>query len=106
MLVHILRSNNTARPWWRADQRFDVAPDNPIWCDCCNAYSPACEAEARLHTVELPVGDFGDYGRGESYMDLLSYNDEPRWQTRCAEGYGCTIRPRRRASAHLRERSY
>lgn len=102
-MLHILRSNTTPRPWWRADQRLGLHPNDRVWCDCCNAYSPAGEAEARLHTVEMPVGDMGDY-HGHSFIDLLGYCDDARWETRCAEGHGCTVSPRRKASAHLRER--
>ena len=105
-MIHILRSNNTARPWWPADQRLDLPADQRIWCDCCNAYSPASEAEARLLTVELPIGGAGSYGEGRSFYDFLSYCDEPELQTRCASGFGCTTKPRRRASAHLRRREY
>ena len=101
--VHILRSNLTGRPWWRADQRLDMAPDRKVWCDCCNAWSPAAEAEARLLTVELPKGDWGDYqDGGQGFLDVLGYCDESRFEVRCASGHGCTVNPRRRASAHLR----
>jgi len=104
-MVHILWSNNTPRPWWRADHRWGVPGNERIWCDCCNAYSPAQETDVRLLCVELPIGDGGDYqNNGSSFFDLILCGDEPRWETRCADGFGCTIKPRRKASAHLRER--
>lgn len=100
--MHILFSNNTPRPWWPADQRLGLQPTERIWCECCNAYSPASEADARLKIVEMPIGSFGDYGDGGSFLDVMSYCDEPRMEVKCADGYGCTVKPRRRASAHLR----
>lgn len=103
-MLHILRSNNVARPWWKADEYLDLDPYEKVWCSCCNAYSIAWQADARLHMVDLPIGDFGDYGNGESFLDLLSYCDEAWVEIKCADGYGCTVNPRRRASAHLRHR--
>ena len=110
--VHILWSRADARPWWTAHQRLGIGARTPVWCDCCNAYSPAEEADARLVTVEIPVNcDLGNYQDQMHHYgpdqdrDIgfdLPY-EEPRWETRCAEGFGCTVSPRRRASRHLRE---
>lgn len=110
-IFHILITGETPRPWWPADQRWNIAPDENVWCDCCNAWSPAGEADVRLMIEEFPVGgtgyyqeqwtphgpDFEQHGFQPSYFD-------PHWQTRCAEGFGCSVKPRRRASAHLRAR--
>lgn len=111
-VLHILCTDETPRPWWPADQRWDIPGDKSIWCDCCNAYSPASETDVRLMAQELPIGCLGDYQHdwlpyGPSRpMDVgfqISYFDA-YWRTKCADGFGCTIKPRRRASAHLRER--
>lgn len=108
--VHILCDNHTARPWWRADERWGIPPNKKVWCDCCNAYGRADEVEVCIRLDEMPIlGDWGDYqyrdepdlGFGPGWQP--SYFD-PSWTTRCGKGFGCTVKPRRRASAHLRER--
>lgn len=106
--IHILRDNHIARPWWVARERFDCPADERIWCDCCNAYGMADEVEVRLWADEIPVGGAGCYQDPDALGGFNSgwsprYFD-PRWETRCGEGFGCTVSPRRRASAHLRER--
>lgn len=113
--VHILRSGRTARPWWPAHERLNIPAAQRIWCDCCNAWGYASQVDARLLSVELPVGGPGDYGPDDmerapwrrqkrlGFYDFIMYGDDARWETKCAEGYGCTVNPRRRASRHLRE---
>ena len=102
-ISHILIHQGTPRPWWRADQRWDVPPDKPVFCACCNAYSPAEETEVRLMIQEWPIGGPGNY-QGNRRKGFEPSYEEPYWAVRCGEGFGCTVSPRRRASRHLRER--
>jgi len=110
-MLHILITHETPRPWWPADQRWDIPPDEKVWCDCCNAWSPAAETDVRAMVDELPIGGPGNYQYQwtEHGPDFQPHGYEPSyydsyWKTKCADGFGCTIKPRRRASAHLRER--
>ena len=117
--IHILRDNHRSTPWWRCDEYLGVLPDKKIWCDCCNCWGRADEMEARMFTDFLPIGwekDPGDYQYGletikrydgKTYTRPYGYRPsyyDPRIETRCGEGFGCTVKPRRRASRHLRER--
>ena len=104
--VHILWSRNTPRPWWRADQRLDVASDYKVFTDCCACRVPAIDAQARLWDLEIPHGGMGDYQEklfeGMQPGFYIPYGDEPRWEIRCAPDSGCNVNPRKKCGADLR----
>ncbi len=108
--IHILRSRNEPRPWWRTDERCGLDPDHIVIADCCLCKMSASETDIRLWIAEIPLcADCGDYGYNYPWGDRACFDlpyDEARWETKCAEGFGCTVKPRRRSSRHLREGWY
>ncbi len=107
MSIHILRSRNEPRPWWRADQRFDIPSDRKIFTDCCCCNMPAELVIVRLWTLELPIGGLGDYQERKLYPEqepgfYIPYGDEPRWEVKCAPDAGCNVKLRKKCGADLR----
>lgn len=110
MSIHVLTTPGIARPWWRSDERMPDAQGRRLWTDCCCCKRPAEETDCRVVSYyDAPLGGFGQYQEaGPAGPDLGpdlptgAYYD-PDVQVRCAEGFGCTVRPRMRWGRHLRE---
>ena len=105
--IHILRDRTTKRPWWPADERLDIGPDEKVFTECCACNVRASEAVARLHLFDLPLGGPGDYQEQledwESPGFDLPYEPGNRWEIRCAPDAGCNRFPRKRCGAYLRQ---
>lgn len=119
---HILTTARLARPWWRTDERFAETAGTKVWTDCCGCKMPADQTDCRLvETWDPPAcGDLGCYqeptppwektpsGRksrsrwAKPYVPTGAYYD-PTLDVRCAEGFGCTVNPRKKAGRALRE---
>ncbi len=107
MTVHILRSRATPRPWWPMHEYCNMAADAIVIPDCCLCRMPADKVDCRLWTQEFPIGDLGNYQYGYPLLDEFDYSyEESRLETKCADGCGCNVKPRRRSSRHLREHWY
>lgn len=112
--AHLLWTPTMARPWWRTDERIPDYTGRKIWTDCCCCRQPAAETDCRITVSwEPPVGGFGCYQEEplpwatdrceiEPEPPTGSYFD-PRLEVRCAEGFGCTVNPRKKSGRHLRE---
>jgi hypothetical protein len=112
-LLHILWTPTIGRPWWRTDERCNLPANERVWTDCCGCKMPAEETETRLvESWDPPLGGMGCYqeepmpwaqDRCElSYYPTGAYFD-PHWDTRCADGFGCTVNPRKKCGRELRE---
>lgn len=119
----ICGDNHTARPWWPTEQRFDIPATELVVTDCCLRQLPASETICRLHTQEVPVGGYGDYGqdepwpttdawgnssyRRENWFSYASYYDST-WQIECSSEGERSCKQHRRflRGLHLREGWY
>lgn len=113
--VHILWTPPIARPWWRTDERCsELSPNDKVWTDCCGCKQPAHETECRaVASWDPPLGGAGCYQEPPLPWQPDRCEIEPgaptgayfdgRWETRCADGFGCTVNPRKKCGRELRE---
>lgn len=107
--AHIYSPAYIKLPKWATHERLSgLKCDDIVVTDCC-----LCRMRADETTVEIVTGHPLPHG-----LDLDAMTEEERsgwlwgtfyesWQNiECGEGFGCTVKPRRRASRHLREHLY
>lgn len=108
--AHILRTPNVKRPFWRTDERFPDSANQKVWTDCCGCKQPASETLSRIvETFEMPLGGCGGEANGIGKFVERPIDDwagvyyDPTVETVCAEGFGCTVNPRKKCGRTLRE---
>jgi hypothetical protein len=95
-------------PAWATHERLDLRCDEVVIADCC-----LCKMRADETICEIFTGQPHPKGLDWDAMDdeersnwLWGYYYEPHTKISCAEGFGCTVKRRRRSSRHLREGMY
>ena len=98
---HIYAPAYIKTPKWASHERLaDCKPDEILIADCC-----LCKMRADETVCEIVTGLPAPRGlTAEEYREQIWDNYfEPRVNVECAPGFGCTVKPRRRSSRHLRE---
>lgn len=108
MTMHILFTPAvSAPPFWRTDERLPGLSGERVWTDCCGCKQPSEETDSRIVSYyECPLGGFGDYKdipRSDSLNLPTGAYYDARLETQCAEGFGCTVNPRKKCGRELRE---
>jgi hypothetical protein len=102
--VHIYAPACVRTPKWASHERLgNLTADQIVVADCC-----LCKMRADETVVELVVGPQRPLGQSpeERRETLWDFYFEPYMTIECAPGFGCTMKPRRRSSRHLREHWY
>jgi hypothetical protein len=99
--LHIWAPAVIKTPKWATHERLaDVRPDEIVIADCCLCKMRADETVCQIVTgLPLPHG-LSESERRERIWENYA---EPYVHIECGPGFGCNVKPRRRASRHLRE---
>lgn len=96
----------TTPPWATHERLSDCAADEIVVADCCLCRMRADETVCTITTAPpLPHGMTPNERMDHIYSNS-SYFYDASVDIQCAEGFGCTVKPRRRSSRHLREPWY
>lgn len=106
--IHILQVGSVPRPWWPTEQRCEEVAGHKVWTDCCSCKLPAEQTDSRyVETWDYPLGDMGGEfiwgGDWEEQESPTAIYFDGRVETRCSDGFGCTVNPRKKSGRSLRE---
>ena len=94
-------------PKWATHERLGLKCDEVVIADCCLCKMRADETQCHITTGPTIHGLLHDDMTEDERSDALWGNYFESYSTiECAEGFGCTVKRRRRSSRHLRESWY